>query len=61
MMFFKDHPVLLTLPEGKEAVRRYNRVGKTLVQYELAYYDAWTKQNVRNTHLNCMISKIYFL
>ncbi|ROT80144.1 hypothetical protein C7M84_001143 [Penaeus vannamei] len=46
MMFFKDHPVLLKLPEGKEAVRKYNRIGRTLVQYELAYYDAWRKQSI---------------
>ncbi|KAK3864739.1 hypothetical protein Pcinc_029599 [Petrolisthes cinctipes] len=46
MMFFKDHPVLLKIPEGKEAVRKYNRIGKTLVQYELAYYDAWRKQSM---------------
>lgn len=46
MMFFKDHAVLLKMPEGKEAVRKYNRIGKTLVQYELAYYDAWRKQSV---------------
>lgn len=45
-MFFKDHAVLLKMPEGKEAVRKYNRIGKTLVQYELAYYDAWRKQSV---------------
>lgn len=49
MMFFKDHAVLLKMPEGKEAVRKYNRIGKTLVQYELAYYDAWRKQSVRPT------------
>ena len=47
MMFFKEHPVLLTTPEGKEAVKRYNRIGRALVQYELAYYDAWTIQEVR--------------
>lgn len=46
MMFFKDHPVLLKMPEGKEAVKKYNRIGRTLVQYELAYYDAWRKQSV---------------
>ncbi|XP_063608047.1 dynein axonemal heavy chain 5-like, partial [Penaeus indicus] len=46
MMFFKDHAVLLKMPEGKEAVRKYNRIGKTLVQYELAYYDAWRKQSI---------------
>ena len=46
MMIFSDHPVLLKIDEGKEAVRKYNRLGKTLVQYELAYYDAWRKQSV---------------
>ena len=46
MMFFAKHPILLTLEDGKEAVRKYNRLGKVLVQYELAYYDAWRKQSV---------------
>lgn len=46
MMYFKDHPVLLKIPEGKEVVRKNNRIGKTLVQYEQAYYDAWRKQSV---------------
>ena len=45
-MFFKDHSVLLKMPEGKEAVQKYNRIGRILVQYELAYYDAWRKQDV---------------
>ncbi|KAB7505780.1 Dynein heavy chain 5, axonemal [Armadillidium nasatum] len=46
MMFFKDHPDLLhKYPEGKEALRRYNRIGRTLVLYEIAYYDMWRKQN----------------
>ncbi|XP_064087416.1 LOW QUALITY PROTEIN: dynein axonemal heavy chain 5-like [Macrobrachium nipponense] len=46
MMFFKEHPVLLKIPEGKEAVRKSNRIGKLLFQYELAYYDAWRKQSI---------------
>ncbi|XP_050711756.1 dynein axonemal heavy chain 5-like isoform X2 [Eriocheir sinensis] len=48
MMFFKDHPVLLKMPEGKEAVKKYNRIGRMLVQYELAYYDAWRKQSMND-------------
>lgn len=50
MMFFKDHPVLLKMPEGKEAVKKYNRIGKMLVQYELAFYDAWRRQSVCGFH-----------
>ncbi|XP_068204591.1 dynein axonemal heavy chain 5-like [Palaemon carinicauda] len=46
MMFCKNHPVFLKMPEGKEAVQKYNKIGKTLVQYELAYYDAWRKQDI---------------
>ncbi|CAL4148515.1 unnamed protein product, partial [Meganyctiphanes norvegica] len=46
MMAFRDHGVILDIPEGKEAVRRYNRIGKILVAYELAYYDSWKKQSL---------------
>lgn len=48
MMFFNDHPDLLHYSEGKEAVKNYNRIGKTLVQYELTFYDLWRKQSVRS-------------
>lgn len=51
MMFFKDHPVLLKMLEGKEAVKKYNRIGKMLVQYELAFYDAWRRQSVSGFHI----------
>ena len=50
MDFFKFHPVLLKLPEGKEAVKKYNRLGRILVQYELTYYDFWRRQSVRHIH-----------
>lgn len=46
MDFFKQHPVLLKIPEGREAVRRYNRLARTLVMYELTYYDHWRRQSV---------------
>jgi len=48
MDFFKVHPVLLKLPEGKEAVKKYNKLGRVLVMYELTYYDLWRRQNVRS-------------
>ena len=54
MMFYKEHGVLLTLPEGKLAVRKYNSLGKVLVQYELAYYDAWQKHSVRTGEVRIM-------
>lgn len=59
MMFFKDHPVLLKMPEGKEAVKKYNRIGRTLVQYELAYYDAWRKQSVSRRLISRLV--IHFI
>ncbi|XP_076055178.1 dynein axonemal heavy chain 5-like [Oratosquilla oratoria] len=62
MMIFGEHPHLLHIPEGKEAVKRYNRIGRTLVQYELTYYDAWRKQStIKETLFDPIKNKIQLL
>ena len=46
MQFFAQHHVMLTLPEGREAMKRYQKLAKSLVLYELLNFDNWRKQSV---------------
>ena len=36
-------PDLLRAPEAKKIIRNYNKLGRVLMDYEMVYYDAWSK------------------
>ena len=46
MNFLKKHPCLLTYPLSKEAIKKHNRIGFAIVQYEVMYYEQWANQDV---------------
>uniref|UniRef100_W5KJG3 Dynein axonemal heavy chain 5 n=1 Tax=Astyanax mexicanus TaxID=7994 RepID=W5KJG3_ASTMX len=47
MKLFQQHPNVLATPEAKRIIRNYNRVAKTLVEYEVIYHRGWMSQLVR--------------
>uniref|UniRef100_A0A8B9HQN0 Dynein, axonemal, heavy chain 5 n=1 Tax=Astyanax mexicanus TaxID=7994 RepID=A0A8B9HQN0_ASTMX len=44
MKLFQQHPNVLATPEAKRIIRNYNRVAKTLVEYEVIYHRGWMSQ-----------------
>jgi len=44
MMEFKRHPQLMQSSEMKKIIRNYNKLSKTLLEYELIYYRCWLSQ-----------------
>jgi len=50
MVEFRRHPQLLQSTEAKKIIQNYNKLSKTLLEYELLYYRCWLKQ-VRLTYL----------
>lgn len=40
---FQEFSGLLTSPDGVRAVKQYNRIARTLTEFELLWTDAWTK------------------
>ncbi|CAH1796663.1 unnamed protein product [Owenia fusiformis] len=43
MMIFAEHPTVLKSEEAKKIVKKYNTVGRVLMEYELLYHRAWVK------------------
>jgi len=44
MAEFKRHPQLMQRNDAKKIIRNYNRLCKTLLEYELMYYRCWLSQ-----------------
>jgi len=44
MVEFRLHPQLLQSAEAKKIIRNYNKLSKTLLEYELMYYRCWLSQ-----------------
>lgn len=40
---FRELPGLLTMPDGQKAVKQYNRLARTLTEFELLWCEAWAK------------------
>ena len=41
---FQKNQQLMQLPETKKAIKRYNRLARVLVEYEVIFLQIWTKQ-----------------
>ena len=41
---FQTNDQLMQLPETKKAIKKYNRLARVLVEYELVFLKVWTKQ-----------------
>lgn len=41
---FQTNEKLMELPETKKAIKKYNRLARVLVEYELVFLKIWTKQ-----------------
>ena len=41
---FQKNKQLMQLPETKKAIKKYNRLARVLVEYELIFLRIWTKQ-----------------
>ncbi|XP_057352291.1 dynein axonemal heavy chain 5 isoform X2 [Manis pentadactyla] len=44
MQLFQQHPAVLQTAEAKPVIRRYNRVAKALLEFEVLYHRAWLQQ-----------------
>lgn len=44
MEAFQKHAKILRTSEGKKAIRLYNSLAKTLIEYELLYLEQYKKQ-----------------
>jgi len=44
MLELKHHPQLMQSNEAKKIIRNYNKLSKTLLEYELMYYRCWLSQ-----------------
>jgi len=44
MVEFRRHAQLLESTEAKKVIQNYNRLSKTLLEYELIYYRCWLSQ-----------------
>jgi len=44
MVEFRRHPQLLQSNEAKKIIRNYNKLSKTLLEFELMYYRCWLSQ-----------------
>jgi len=43
MKTFQAYPALSSLKDSKKVIKSYNKVAKTLVAFEMLWYDAWVK------------------
>jgi dynein heavy chain len=41
---FQKNQQLLQLPETRKAIKHYNRLARVLVEYEMVFFQLWTKQ-----------------
>ena len=44
MLELKHHPQLMQSNEAKKIIRNYNKLSKTLLEYELMYYRCWLSE-----------------
>jgi len=56
MMEFKRHSQLLQSNDARQIIRNYNKLSRTLLEYELMYYRCWVSQ----VRFDWFVYRIYF-
>uniref|UniRef100_A0A803VUQ1 Dynein axonemal heavy chain 5 n=1 Tax=Ficedula albicollis TaxID=59894 RepID=A0A803VUQ1_FICAL len=55
METFQRHPVVLQTPDGKSIIRKYNRVAKVLMKFEVIYHREWLQQVSQGLHATLLV------